>query len=552
MKIDFEKVCYDEEHRFLLFKSTPEKYYLARVLDFDGGLRFCDTIENIEQIVKGSCTTFEYLITKDEFDLYETDRESFIKLIDTLCIGAPSDRTLKVFTQATPQSKPVTLKAKLGNPTGTEPDLLKEMQTELRAESVESLDEFKKFLAGEKELDVYFVHSSHLNKIFPAIDFEGKIFFVEGEDNVKGLIEATKIFDNNYYKVDSQQVTEILKNCKKYGVFKVAYCKNDGKAYVFDRDELLGEPTEDKWSTYNSPVYNAFIRCIECAGINNPQVKANQMTLTSQLSHQIYKTTFLLPLTKQAEQQPNTIVLSKAGEKLYNEKKFVFYGAEEYDYVAMEGNEFVAATLSNSNNKTRALPLFTDLEEFNRIFKGKVVPIAVTLDEAFSMLNDVCKVIIFNPATLGFLFAEDAMKQMKEFSEKPPTVFRPKEEEPKEKQTTMEIPPMPRQASTEDILHMVANQINRDEAVKKEQATIAKKADEEETEDVSDIEVTEPEEEVAEPVEAETEVAEEVAEPTEDTEDTEDTTQEVVEEVTEKKEPTEKKGGFFSRFKKKK
>ena len=36
------------------------------------------------------------------------------------------------------------------------------------------------------------------------------MFFVEGEDNVKGLIEATKIFDNKYYKVDTEQALDIL------------------------------------------------------------------------------------------------------------------------------------------------------------------------------------------------------------------------------------------------------------------------------------------------------------------------------------------------------
>lgn len=539
MKIDFEKVCYDEEGRFMLFKSSPEKYYLLRVLDFDGGLRFGATIENTEEIKKGSCTAFEYLLTKDEFELYESDEESFRDLLNTLCIGAPADRTLKVFTQATPESKPVMLKATLGEKTGTETNLIEQMKNELNAANKAGADEFKQFLAGENDLDIYFVHSSHLNKIFPAIDFEGKMFFVEGEDNVKGLIEATKIFDNKYYKVDTEQALDILKNCKKYGVFKIVYCKENGSAYVFDRDELLGEPTEDKWAIYNSPIYNAFIRCIECAGIDNQQVKANQMTLTSQLSHNIFKTTFLIPLTMQAEQKPNTIVLSKAGEKLYNENKFAFLGAEEYDYVPFEGNEFSAATLLNSNDNSRALPLFTDLEEFNLIFKGKVVPIAVTLDEAFSMLNDVCNIIIFNPATLGFLFNADAMKQMKEFSEKPPTIFKPKEEVVEEKPTAVELPEIPQQPSTEAILHMVANQINKSEAVKKEQATIAKKEDEETEQQTEAV------------VENKESKAEEIVELPENEEVvSEDITERVAEESTE--DTTEKKGGFFSRFKKKK
>ncbi len=540
MKIDFEKVHYDEEGRFMLFKSAPEKYYLLRVLDFDGGLRFGATIENTEEIKKGSCTAFEYLLTKEEFELYESDTDSFRDLLGTLCIGAPADRTLKVFTQATPESKPVILKAKLGENTETETNLIKQMKDELSAGNKASIDEFKQFIAGENDLDIYFVHSSHLNKIFPAIDFEGKIFFVEGEDNVKGLIEATKIFDNKYYKVDSQQALEILKNCKKYGAFKVIYCKENGSAYAFDRDELLGEPTEDKWSIYNSPIYNAFIRCIECAGIDNPQVKANQMTLTSQLSHHIFKTTFLIPLTIPAEKKPNTIVLSKAGEKLYNENKFTFLGSEEYNYVPLEENEFSAATLLNSNDNSRALPLFTDLEEFNLIFKGKVVPIAVTLDEAFMMLNDVCSIVIFNPATLGFVFTKEAMEQMKEFSQKPPTIFKPKEEVAEQKPTTVELPEIPQQPSTEAILHMVANQINKSEAVKKEQATIATKKEDEETEQQTEV-VTE---------NNDSEVEEITEQPENEAEVSEDINDSIAEESTE--ESAEKKSGFFSRFKKKK
>ncbi|MEE1125879.1 MAG: SseB family protein [Acutalibacteraceae bacterium] len=540
MKIDFEKVCYDEEGQFLLFKSNPEKYYLARVLDFKNGLRFDNTVENSEKIVNGSCTTFEYLLTKDEFELYESDKESFVALINRLCTEAPADRFLKAFTQATPQSKPEMLKVKSGEPIDTEINLIKQMQTELREGSMAIADEFKKFLAGENDLDIYFVHSSHLNKIFPAIDFEGKIFFVENEDNVKGLIEATKIFENQYYKVNGEQALEILRNCKKFGAFKVMYCKANGTAYGFDRDELLGEPTEDKWSTYNSPIYNAFIRCIECAGIENPQVKANQMTLTSQLSHHIFKTTFLVPLTKSAEQQPETIVLSRASEALYKEKEFAFLGADGYKYVPLEGNEFTATTLVNSNDKSRALPLFTDLEEFNKIFNGKAVPIAVTLDEAFSMLNELCNIIIFNPATLAFVFTPEAMKQMKEFSEKPPTIFKPKEEAPKEKPTTVQMPaPLPPQASTEDILHLVANQINRDEAVKKEQTMIAKKEDDEATEKAEENtdNADEAVDEVAEVAEAE-EASEEEAT---------DATDEATNDDT-----SDKKGGFFSRFKKKK
>lgn len=542
MKIDFEKVCYDEAERFMLFKSNPEKYYLMRVLDFEGGLRFADTIESTEEIVPGSCTAFEYLITKDEFELYESDRKTFIDLLVTLCANAPIDRTLKAFTQASPESKPVTLQAKAGEPKDTDINLIEELRNEMKEKARENSEDFRRFLAGEKELDMYFVHSGHLNKIFPAIDFEGKMFFVEGEDNVKGLIEATKIFDNQYYKVDSQQTREILENCKKYGVFKIVYVKPDGSAYILDRDDLLDQPTEDKWSVYNSPIYNAFIRCIECAGVDNPQVKATQMTLTSQLSHLIFKTTFLLPLQKASEEQPETIILSKAAEILYNEKKFEFYGAENYNYVPLDGNGFTATTLQNSNTKTKALPLFTDLEEFNLIFKGQVVPVAVTLDEAFSMLNDVCSVIIFNPATLGFLFASEAMKQMKEFSEKPLTMFKAKEEAPEEeKPTNIEIPPMPRQASTEDILHMVANQINRSEAVKKEQAVMPK-ADEADEDKAEDESAQNQEADVEEENVAVEDNSEETAE-----EETKSVETVETEEVT-----TEKKGGFFSRFKKKK
>ena len=53
MKIDFEKVYFDEANKYLLFKSKPEKYYLLRVMDFNNGARFGNTIANPEVIKKG-------------------------------------------------------------------------------------------------------------------------------------------------------------------------------------------------------------------------------------------------------------------------------------------------------------------------------------------------------------------------------------------------------------------------------------------------------------------------------------------------------------------
>lgn len=550
MKIDFEKVYFDEAGKYILFRSKPEKYYLLRIMDFNGGLRFGDTIANPEIIQKGSCTIGEYLLTKEEFDLWDTDEEAFQALVGTLSTGAPSDRLLKMFFQETPQSQPVPLKPNLGQPTGTEPNLVEQMKSDFQAESNAGINKFKEFLNGKDE-DIYFVHSNHLNKMFPAIDFEGKIFFVEGQAEAKKLVEATKMFGNQYYKVTPEQANEIIKNCKKYGVFKIIFCLANGGACIFDRDVLLGEPSDDKWKTYNSPIYNAFIRCIECAGIDNPQVKANLMTLTSQLSHQIFKTTFLLPLTINAEEKPNTIVLSKAAENFYNQKKFAHLGAENCKYEPIEGTEFAAGTLTNTKDKSHALPLFTDYDEFNLMFNGKAVPIAVSLEEAYSMLNENCNVIIFNPSTLGFIFTEEAMIQLKDLSQKPVTVFRPSEEKPdEEKPTTVTIPEVPRGISTENILHMVANQINHSEAVKKENITSNSERKLELVKDAED--------EIAD---ADNVVEQDIAVEDELDNDVKTTNEDVAETVTEladkknieeKEKQPERKAGFFSRFRKKK
>lgn len=549
MKIDFEKVYFDEANKYLLFKSKPEKYYLLRIMDFNNGARFGDTIANPEVIEKGCCVIGEYLLTKEEFDLWDTDEAAFGSLVESLASNAPSDRLLKMIFQSTPQSQPLPLKANPGKPTGVKPNLVEEMKSAFQEESNAGIKKFKEFLAGNGK-ELYFVHSNHVNKIFPAIDFEGKIFFVESESEAKKLVKATEMFGNKYYKVNSQQANEIIKNCKRYGVYKIIFCLANGGACIFDRDVLLGAPTEDKWQAYNSSIYNIFIRCIECAGIDNAQVKANQMTLTSQLSHQIFKATFLLPLNVKAEEKPNTIVLSRGAEKLYKEKKFVHCGADDCTYEPMEGNEFSAITLTNSEDQSRALPLFTDYEEFNLMFKDRVVPIAVTLEEAYAMLNDNCKIIIFNPSTLGFIFTEQAMNQLKELSKKPVTVFRPSEEKPaEEKPTQVTIPEVPRQVSTENILHMVANQITHDEAVKRESAPATEKkpklelVEEDEIEQTTEQEETPKEAEIAEIDALESEEDNSKADSAEDEAESNEAAQH---------DDGNKKGGFFSRFRKKK
>lgn len=549
MKIDFEKVYFDEANKYLLFKSKPEKYYLLRVMDFNNGARFGDTIANPEVIKKGCCVIGEYLLTKEEFDLWDTDEAAFEALVESLAGNGPSDRLLKLFFQSTPQSQPMPLKANLGEPTGVKPSLVEEMKASFQEESNAGIKKFKKFLEGNGE-EMYFVHSNHINKIFPAIDFEGKIFFIESEAEAKKFVKATEMFGNKYYKVNAQQANEIIKNCKRYGVYKIIFCLANGGACIFDRDVLLGAPTEDKWQTYNSSIYNIFIRCIECAGIDNAQVKANQMTFTSQLSHQIFNAAFLLPLNVKAEEKPNTIVLSRGAEKLYKEKSFVHCGAEDCTYEPMEGNEFSAITLTNSEDKSRALPLFTDYEEFNLMFKDKVVPIAVTIEEAYAMLNDSCKIIIFNPSTLGFIFTEQAMNQLKELSKKPVTVFRPSEEKPaEEKPVEITIPEVPRQVSTENILHMVANQITHDEAVKRENAPTAETKPKLGLAEEDESELTAEKEEALEEAKAEEADALEDEEVSSKADGAEEKAESV--EASQHNDDN-KKGGFFSRFRKKK
>lgn len=556
MKIDFERVYFDEAEKYLLFKSNPEKYYLLRVMDFNGGLRFGGTIEDPEKIENGSCVVGEYLLTKEEFNLWDTDETSFHSLVDTLSISAPSDRVLKMYYQLTPQSAPLPLKIKAGDSTGTQPNLVEEMKKEFAQHQKDVAGKFQDFIDGKEEREIYFIYSNHLNKIFPAIDFEGKIFFTEGKQQAENMTKATAIFGNQYYQVSSQEARGIVEACKKYGAFKIVFCQENGEAVIFDRDALLGEPTEDKWTTYNSAVYNALIRCVECGGINHPQVRANQMTLTSQLSHQIFKTTFLVAVNMPNSDIKNTVLLSTGANALYTENKFAFSGAEDYKYETVPEKTFNIRTLINTQDQTHALPIFTGMDEFKEIFKDSdAVPLAVTIEEAFSMKNENCKTIVINPMIFGFVFVDEAMQQLREMSKKPVTVFKPKEEELEKKETTVTLPEIPRASSTEDILHMVANQINRTEAVKKE--NIIKKQEESQNSDIdtSENNFADDNENTTSVDEITTETLEETS--TADSEITEaavekSTSENTTEVITDKDNKSNKKGGFFSRFKKKK
>ena len=368
-----------------------------------------------------------------------------------------------------------------------------------------------------------------MNPMFPAIDFEGKMFFAQGEKQAKLITDSTKIFNNQYRKIGSGEARDIIENCKRYGVYKILFCREDGEAFMLDRDEVLGQPCENKWSTYNSNIYNLIIRCIECAKVENPNVKANQMTLTSELSHNIFKSTFLVAAGISSEGHEKKILLSTNARALYNEESFVFSGGEDYSFEDAPDEKLMIRTLVNTQNNTYALPVFTDMKEFNMIFpENTAVPLAVTAEEFYSMKNEQCNIIIMNPPTLGFLFSDEAMEQLRDLSKKPLTMFRPQESdvssENAEKQTTINIPQMPEPSSTEDILNIVANQLNRADAVKKE--NIVKPASQKAAEEDN--------EEAASSDEEDTKVADVNSE-----------------EAYTENDTSQKKSGFFSRFKKK-
>ena len=561
MKIDFEKVYFDDTENYLLFRSNPEQFYLLRVLDFEGGLRFVGTIENTDKIEKGSGVIAEYLLTKDEFDLWDTDEQAFRNIVETLCKTAPSDRFLKLYYQLTPQSPPVALKPILGEAMGTVPNPVEEMKNLFQFERNSDIARFKDFINGKGTEDVYFIYSNRIRNIYPAIDFDGKMFFVEGEMQAKALTEATKAFGNQYRKVSGEQAKEILENCKRYGVYKILFIKTDGEALVLDRDELLDNPTDNKWDTYNADIYNLLIRCIECSGIPNPQVKANQMTLTSQLSQRIFKTTFIVAVAQSSQKAKDTVWLSSGAENLRNQNKFIFSGAEHFDYVNAPEEKFIIRTLVNTKDNTFALPIFTDVTEFNTILgEESDIPLAVTLEEISTMKTKEVSTILLNPGTLGFILSEEALKELTEMSKQPPMVFEPqKTEEPEitigdaednstEKETTLNIPIIPQPSSTESILNMVANQINREDAIKKEHHITSEKQEEkEEKENFPSLR----------------EIPLEDDNTTEDTTEQDSTTQETEEDTATENQTTdsdnnssehknEKKGGFFGLFRKKK
>ncbi len=529
MKIDFERVYFDEEGKYLIFRSKPERFYLLRVMDFNGGLRFGNTIKNPEAIESGSGVIGEYLLTKKEFDLWDTNEEAFNALVTNISKNAPADRVLKIYYQLSPEAPQKDLEVNPGQPTETDTNLVEEMKSMFQNERAESIRRFMDFVHGKEDDDIYFIYSGNMNPMFPAIDFEGKMFFAQGEKQAKLITDSTKIFNNQYRKIGSGEARDIIENCKRYGVYKILFCREDGEAFMLDRDEVLGQPCENKWSTYNSNIYNLIIRCIECAKVENPNVKANQMTLTSELSHNIFKSTFLVAAGISSEGHEKKILLSTNARALYNEESFVFSGGEDYSFEDAPDEKLMIRTLVNTQNNTYALPVFTDMKEFNMIFpENTAVPLAVTAEEFYSMKNEQCNIIIMNPPTLGFLFSDEAMEQLRDLSKKPLTMFRPQESdvssENAEKQTTINIPQMPEPSSTEDILNIVANQLNRADAVKKE--NIVKPASQKAAEEDN--------EEAASSDEEDTKVADVNSE-----------------EAYTENDTSHKKSGFFSRFKKK-
>ena len=263
MKIDFERVYFDEEGKYLIFRSKPERFYLLRVMDFNGGLRFGNTIKNPEAIESGSGVIGEYLLTKKEFDLWDTNEEAFNALVTNISKNAPADRVLKIYYQLSPEAPQKDLEVNPGQPTETDTNLVEEMKSMFQNERAESIRRFMDFVHGKEDDDIYFIYSGNMNPMFPAIDFEGKMFFAQGEKQAKLITDSTKIFNNQYRKIGSGEARDIIENCKRYGVYKILFCREDGEAFMLDRDEVLGQPCENKWSTYNSNIYNLIIRCIE-------------------------------------------------------------------------------------------------------------------------------------------------------------------------------------------------------------------------------------------------------------------------------------------------
>ncbi len=429
-------------------KITIKPYYRSETLNY-----FVGIVENLGlyviqatdnqgfimgipgQTSKENPSTAVFGISKEEFDLKDSDREKLDDLAFRLMHELPADRIIAEHNlrkggrvQSIDDGKYASEKTK-------------ELETK-KNELITASTERAKKLIGEmvEKGEGWFLYTKGAGNRLPTIDSSGAVQIFTKEEYAKEVAEKAPDVPLEIQKMDKNGINLFFQNLFRYGILrvKVDLLQSTGGEALRDEAVKLGGIKE--YGLLNSKCFSLMIRYLQAKQIKDSRIaQASSATLWNALCKDFAKGLYFVPMCFEGEEgqeiSEKEIYFTQSSAKICKETKPVILGIEKYKPSSGDGRLMKFLTLkSNSGEDTKIVfPVFTDIEELKAVFGDKARLCIISYDDLREKYVS-CFGVVVNPASLNLIITVAGMENIEKEKDTPYKVFKLEESENKAEQ----------------------------------------------------------------------------------------------------------------------
>jgi len=420
IKLQVRRVFKGENLNYTLGVVENLNLYVMEVTDTTG---FIMGIPGVTTGEKPSTAVFG--ITKEEFDLKDTDVAKLDDLAFELMHKIPKDRIIAENNLRSEGREETIDGGKYASEKKAE---LEQNKEKILAESAERA----KKLIGEmfKNEQGWYIYTKGAGNKIPTIDSSGAAQIFTREEYAKLVTEKAPDVPLAVEKLDKKTLGVFFTNLFRYGILKIKVDLLQSTGGEVARDEVVKMGELKEYQLMNSRCYSLMIRYLQAKQLlNKTNANLSSATLWSAFCKEFPKSLFFVPMCFSGEESTvkdtGELYFTEDGLAMMKEKKPAFLGIEKYKPSNTGGKKMKFVTLKNSaagENQT-FFPVFTDIGELKAVFGEKAKLCIISYNDLQAKYKE-CFAVVVNPATLNLIITDKGMENIEKEKEGPVKVYR--------------------------------------------------------------------------------------------------------------------------------
>ena len=408
-----------------------------------------DKLSDPDWIPGNACCAL-FALTRDEFELKDSDIEALNKLIEKLYNNIPEDRLMDAY-YFTIDKQRIPMHPRPGCKTMDDNKLEKYRQRAY------ALEKGIPFLNSSDK--VYMIYDKVTSDLLPAITWDGFATIFTKREYAENIINHGEVATLDIKEFSKSDFDEHIKTWHAFGIQKFRLnAETQDHACSILRDDYMPDPRAKEWEYNGSELCMYLWRYRQYIEYKTESMNALAQTLYNAFCHELKETLFLCPfvydnenptlsqpdyilhtsqgsvklITRKAlsELHGDTEILNSSNEFMVTDKNgkevmltgnLKFYGGEKYQ-LANPSNVKTAGVMNPftvNGGENVCIPAFTDFGTLHSIF-GENIRVAIyTYDELRKLAerNSTVNGIIINPNSAAMIILKKDMDMIEKISQ---------------------------------------------------------------------------------------------------------------------------------------